>query len=80
MMSHELAELLLARPNMLVLAASDEEGNSFNPVNDFSIELIERTSDGYDADLFSREDLISEGEYEEDEIDAAFKETLVIWP
>lgn len=80
MMSHDLAAQLLSRPNMPVIAASDEEGNSFNHVEDFSIELIERGSDDYEINLFSREDLISEGDYEEHEIDAAFEETLVIWP
>jgi hypothetical protein len=66
---------------MLVLASSDEEGNTFNKVEDFSIELIEKgTADEYEINLFNRDDLISEGDYEEHEIDAAFEETLVIWP
>jgi hypothetical protein len=78
-MSHELAELLLSRPNMPVLGASDEEGNSFNPLGDFSIELIEKGGeDSYDISLFSHEDLLVD--YEEDEIATNFREVLVLWP
>jgi hypothetical protein len=79
-MSHELAEQLLSRPNMPVYTASDEEGNSFNHAEDFSIELVERDGDDYEITLFNREDLISEGDYDEDEIDKAFQDALIIWP
>jgi len=78
-MSHELAELLLSRPNMPVLGASDEEGNTFNALNDFSIEMIEKGSeDDYEISLFSHEDLLVD--YEEDEIAANFREALILWP
>jgi hypothetical protein len=81
MMSHELAAQLLSRPNMPVYTASDEEGNSFNHAEDFSIELVERGSEeSYEITLFNREELLSEGDYEEDEIDKAFQDALIIWP
>lgn len=78
MMSHELAELLLSRPNMTVVLSSDEEGNSFKNLADYSIELIEKDSDSWEVDLFSPEDL--EVDYEPAEIEANFREAIVLWP
>lgn len=79
MMSHELAELLLSRPNMNVLLSSDEEGNNFNVLEDFSIELIENGGeDDYEISLFTHEDLLVD--YEEHEITSNFREVLVLWP
>lgn len=81
--AEKMTELAQQDPTSEVLCASDEEGNSFNSVEDFSIELVERNYQGgllESGELFSREDLIAEGDYEEHEIDSAFKPAVVIWP
>jgi len=81
--AEKMTELAQQDPTMEVIQASDEEGNSYYSTDDFSIELVERTYAGgvlEAGELFSREDLISERDYEEHEIDEAFKPAVVLWP
>lgn len=70
-------------PNIQVLLSGDEEGNDYSLVDDFSLELVERSYTGgrlEAGELLSREDLIEDRDYEEHEIDAAFKPVVVLWP
>jgi len=79
--AEQMTTLAQQDPTMEVLAASDEEGNGFNSVEDYALYLVERSYVGGPLEeIFSREDLISEQDYEEHEIDAAFKPVVVIWP
>ena len=48
---------------------------------DMSIELVERNYQGGQVeDFFTRDDLLADGDYEEHQIDAAFKEVLILRP
>lgn len=81
--AEQMTTLAQQDPTMEVLAASDEEGNGFNSVEDYALYLVERSYVGGQleaGEIFSREDLISEQDYEEHEIDTAFKPVVVIWP
>lgn len=81
--AEKMTQLAQQDPTLEVLLAGDEEGNDYSAVDDFSMELVERTYNGgrlESGELFSREDLISESDYEEHEIDGVFKPVVVLWP
>lgn len=81
--AEQMTTLAQQDPTMEVLAACDEEGNGFNSIEDYALYLVERSYAGGQLDsgeIFAREDLLEEGDYEEHEIDAAFKPVVVIWP
>jgi len=71
------------KPELEVLAASDEEGHSFNALVDWGIYLVEKSYTGETlegGEIHSLEDLVVEDEYTEDEVERDFKEVLVLWP
>lgn len=82
MKSHELAKMLLSKPDMDVVMSSDSEGNCFEYLNEvafnhiFSIGYCENAI--YDRDWSAEEACMEEDEW------AEFKkenpEVVVLWP
>lgn len=65
----------------LVMIATDEEGNTFNLVDDLSAEFVEMDYDGGETDaLFSEDDFSDQEGFTVKEFEKNFKRVVVFWP